>query len=41
MQIENVVQAAWSGYTVNVELVWEPQWTPDFITDEGRAALNR
>ncbi len=40
MQIENVVQEAWTGYTVNVELVWEPQWTPEMITDEGKAALN-
>ncbi len=41
MQIETVVQEAFPGYTVNVELVWEPRWTPEMITAEGKAALNR
>ena len=40
MQIENVVQAVWTDYSVTVELVWEPQWTPDMITADGKAALN-
>jgi metal-sulfur cluster biosynthetic enzyme len=26
---------------VDVELVWDPVWTPDFITDAGRQALGR
>ncbi len=25
---------------VRVELVWEPQWTPDMLTDAGREQLN-
>ncbi len=41
MQIETVVQEAFPGYTVNVELVWEPRWTPEMITQAGKAALNR
>ena len=24
---------------IRVDLVWEPLWNPDFITDEGRALL--
>ena len=27
--------------TVNVELVWDPPWNPDFINDAGRRALGR
>lgn len=26
---------------VDVELVWDPPWNPDFITDAGREALGR
>lgn len=26
---------------VDVQLVWEPAWTPDRMTDDGRAALGR
>lgn len=26
---------------VDVQLVWEPAWTPDRMTEEGRAALGR
>ncbi len=26
---------------VDVELVWDPPWNPDFITDAGRSALGR
>jgi len=39
-QIETVVKANWSDYNVNVELTWEPQWTPEMISAEGKAALN-
>jgi metal-sulfur cluster biosynthetic enzyme len=37
--VETVVQAHWPDHSVDVELTWAPQWTPDMITDEGRAAL--
>jgi len=39
--VETVVRSAFLRYTVSVELVWEPQWTPELITDEGREALNQ
>ena len=37
--VDTVVRANFEGYDVNVELVWEPEWTPELITDEGKAAL--
>ena len=37
--VEVVIQANYSGYDVNVELVWEPEWTPELITDAGREAI--
>lgn len=40
-QVEIVVQNYWPGFTVAVELTWEPQWTPDLMTEDGMAALNR
>lgn len=39
--VETVVSANWSGYTVDVELTWEPQWTPELITDAGKIALEQ
>jgi len=39
--VETVVQAAFIPYSVSVELVWEPQWTPDLITEVGKEALNQ
>jgi len=38
--IKIAAEAALPGSVANVELVWEPQWTPEMITDEGKAALN-
>jgi metal-sulfur cluster biosynthetic enzyme len=37
--VETAVRAFWTDYEVEVELTWEPQWTPEMITDDGRAAL--
>jgi len=37
--VDTVVRANFEGYDVNVELVWEPEWTPELITDAGKAAL--
>jgi len=37
--IETVVRANFPQYNVEVELTWEPQWTPEMISDEGKAAL--
>jgi metal-sulfur cluster biosynthetic enzyme len=30
-----------SGGPIEVRLVWEPLWSPDFITENGRAQLGR
>ncbi len=38
-QAAEVIREAFPDKTVNVELVWEPQWTPDRITPEGKAKL--
>jgi len=38
-QVETVVRSYWEDFNVDVELVWEPQWTPELITDAGKAAL--
>jgi len=38
--IETVLQNNYPGYAILVELVWEPTWNPDMISDEGRAELN-
>ncbi len=39
--VQTVLEVNFPGYEVKVNLVWEPQWTPDLITDEGRAQLNQ
>ena len=38
--VETVVKANFSDYSVDVELTWEPEWNPEYITDAGRAALD-
>jgi len=37
--VEVVIQSNYPGYEANVELVWEPEWTPELITDAGREAI--
>ena len=37
--VEVVIEANFPGYDVNVELVWEPEWTPELITEAGREAI--
>ena len=37
--VDTVIRANFTEYDVNVELVWEPQWSPELITDAGKAAL--
>ena len=39
-QIKTVIEANWSDYAVDVELVWEPQWTPEMISPKGKESLN-
>ena len=37
--VEVVIQTNYPGYDVKVELVWEPEWTPDLITSAGKEAI--
>ncbi len=41
--LNNVLQTTkrnFPGYEVTVNLVWEPQWNPSMVTDEGKRLLN-
>lgn len=38
---QTILEVNFPDYAVTVNLVWEPQWTPDLISDEGRAQLNQ
>ncbi len=38
--VETVIQARYTDFTIQVDLVWEPQWNPEMITEDGKAALN-
>ena len=38
--VENAVASVPGVGTVSVNLVWEPPWTPDRMTDEARLVLN-
>jgi len=38
--VQTVISNMFPGYYVDVDLVWEPQWTPALITDDGRAQLD-
>ncbi len=38
--IETVLQNNYPEYAILVELIWEPTWNPDMISDEGREELN-
>ncbi len=38
--IEVVIQSVYPGMDVDVELTWEPEWTPDMITEDGRKAID-
>ncbi len=38
--VQTVVSNMYPGFYVDVDLVWEPQWTPALITDDGRAQLD-
>ncbi len=34
-----VLEANYPGFAVDIELVWEPMWSPEMITDDGKAAI--
>ncbi|MGB9758134.1 MAG: metal-sulfur cluster assembly factor [Candidatus Bipolaricaulaceae bacterium] len=35
-QVEEVLRERFAGYDVEVNLVWEPRWTPDRMSQEAR-----
>ncbi len=37
--VEVVLQSNYPGFKIDVELVWEPMWSPNMITEEGRQAI--
>ncbi len=37
--VKNCIEGHYTGFTVNVELVWEPVWSYDSITEEGKKLL--
>lgn len=37
--VKTAVEALDEGLTAQVEIVWEPRWTPERISAEGRSAL--
>jgi metal-sulfur cluster biosynthetic enzyme len=37
--VKNCIEGHYAGYVTEVELVWEPIWSFDSITDEGRRLL--
>lgn len=39
--VENQLKALDPGYEVFVNLVWEPRWTPDKMSDEAKRQLGR
>ncbi len=39
-QVQTVVSNMYPGFYVDVDLVWEPAWTPELITEDGKAALD-
>ena len=40
IMVENAVASVPGVGVVNVNLVWEPEWMPDRMTDEARLVLN-
>lgn len=37
--VQNLLNINYADFNVSVNLIWEPEWTPDFITPEGRKLL--
>ena len=37
--VEVVLKANFPGIKVDAEVVWEPMWSPEMITEAGRNAL--
>ncbi len=41
MNVMQTVNEAYPGYDTNVNLTFDPPWTPDMISEEGKKALNK
>lgn len=39
--IKSTLSGAFPEYSSQVELVWEPAWSPEMLTEEGRKALGQ
>ncbi len=39
--IQTILEVTYPEYAVTVNLVWEPQWTPDMISEQGKLELNQ
>ncbi|UBM61752.1 metal-sulfur cluster assembly factor [Candidatus Sulfidibacterium hydrothermale] len=37
--VEVVLQSNYPDFKIEVELVWEPMWSPEMITEAGRQAI--
>lgn len=37
--VQRIITMTFPGSTVNVNLVWEPKWTPDKMSDEAKQQL--
>jgi metal-sulfur cluster biosynthetic enzyme len=40
-EVEEQIRLLFPEKPVEVKLVWEPRWSPDFITPAGKAMLNK
>jgi len=38
--VKTVIENEYPNDEVQVDLVWEPQWSPQMITEDGKKALN-
>lgn len=38
--IEVVIENEYPDFDITVELTWEPEWTPDMITEDGKKAID-
>ena len=41
MNVMQAIQNEYPDYETNVELTFEPPWTPDMISEEGKRLLNQ
>jgi len=39
--IQTILEVTYPEQAVTVNLVWEPQWTPDMISEQGKMELNQ